>query len=122
MSLEYSDLDLHNYLNTRPVFAGLDVSDLAKAAVIGNLGMLLAGGKGTGKSQLANDIFEGYFGGAKRDGGQGIMIRCHPEVDIYNEIFKLKRHCPAKSQAIKRTWNHRGIVGRARGFCGAKRP
>ena len=87
MSLEYSDLDLHNYLNTRPVFAGLDVSDLAKAAVIGNLGMLLAGGKGTGKSQLANDIFEGYFGGAKRDGGQGIMIRCHPEVDIYNEIF-----------------------------------
>ena len=87
VSLRYNDLDLPNYVNTREVFAGLNVSDLAKAAVLGGLNFMLIGDTGTGKSQLASDIYKYYFGGNKSDGGNGVFIRAHPEVDIYNEIF-----------------------------------
>lgn len=85
--LEYKELELPNYHNSRQVFAGLTVSDLAKAAVLSGLNMLLVGDTGTGKSQLASDIYHHYFGGNKAEGGQGVFIRAHPDIDIYNEIF-----------------------------------
>ena len=85
--ITYQDLELPNYLNTRMVFGNLDVSDLAKAAVLAPLNILLVGDTGTGKSQLATDIYHYYFGGNKTENGQGVFIRAHPEIDIYNEIF-----------------------------------
>jgi predicted Zn-ribbon and HTH transcriptional regulator len=55
--------------------------------VLAPLNILLVGDTGTGKTQLAKDIYNYYFGGNKKEGGRGIFIRAHPEVDIYNEIF-----------------------------------
>ena len=86
-NLSYKDLDLPVYRNSHEVFAGLTVSDLAKAAVLGGLNLLLVGDKGTGKTQLASDIYHHYFGGNKSEGGNGVFMRAHPDIDIYNEIF-----------------------------------
>lgn len=86
-SLRYEDLSLPNYVNTRRVFANLDVSDLVKAAVLAPLNILLVGDTGTGKTQLASDIYHYYFKGNKKDWGQGVFIRANPEIDIYNEVF-----------------------------------
>jgi hypothetical protein len=85
--LEYRDLDLPNYVNTRQVYAGLDVSDLAKVAVLSGLNLMLVGDTGTGKSQLASDIYRTYFGGNKSEGGNGVFVRAHPDMDLYSEIF-----------------------------------
>ena len=87
MELKYEDLELPIYTNTRIAFANLTVSDLVKAAVLAPLNILLVGDTGTGKTQLAKDIYNYYFGGNKNEGGEGVFIRAHPEVDIYNEIF-----------------------------------
>ncbi len=86
-NLSYKELDLPVYQNSREVFAGLTVSDLAKAAVLGGLNLLLVGDTGTGKTQLASDIYQQFFGGNKLEGGSGVFIRAHPDVDIYNEVF-----------------------------------
>ncbi|MEK6952268.1 MAG: AAA family ATPase, partial [Nanoarchaeota archaeon] len=83
----YQELEIPNYVNTRPVFANLTVSDLAKASVLAPLNLLLVGDKGTGKSQLASDVYDHYFGGNKAENGQGVLIRANPDIDIYNEIF-----------------------------------
>ena len=85
--LNYEDLELANYLNTSQVIGNLDVVDLVKAAVLSPLNVFLVGSKGTGKTQLFQDIYRSYFGGNKKENGQGIFIRAHPEIDIYNEIF-----------------------------------
>lgn len=85
--LTYDDLHLPFYLNTRKVFMNLDVSDLVKAAVLAPVNILLVGDTGTGKTQLAKDIYDYYFGGNKKEGGEGIFIRAHPEIDVYNEVF-----------------------------------
>lgn len=83
MTLTYQELEFPNYVNTRNAFANLTVSDLAKAAVLAPLNVLFVGDTGTGKSQLATDIYNHYFGGNKSENGQGIFIRAHPEIDIY---------------------------------------
>ena len=85
--LKYEDLKLPNYINSREVFAGLNVSDLARASVISGLNLLLVGDTGTGKSQLASDVYMHWFGGNKAEGGNGVFIRMHPDVDVYNEVF-----------------------------------
>ena len=85
--LTYEELALPNYRNSRGVFANLNVSDIVKAAVLGQLNMLLVGETGCGKTQLAKDIYNVYFGGNKTEGGHGIFMRAHPEIDVYNEIF-----------------------------------
>ena len=85
--LRYDELELPVYVNSRDVFAGLTVSDLAKAAVLAPLNLLLVGDTGTGKSKLVEDVYRHYFGGNKMDGGEGVFMRAHPDIDIYNEIF-----------------------------------
>lgn len=75
------------YLNTRPFYANLNVTDAVVAAVLAPLNVLLVGDTGTGKTQLAQDIYTYFFGGNKNEGGQGVKVRAHPEIDIYNEIF-----------------------------------
>lgn len=86
-TLTYDDLKLPNYINNQPFFANLTVSDGIVATVPAGLSLLLAGDTGCGKTQAASDIYFHLFGGNIADGGQGILIRAHPEVDIYNEIF-----------------------------------
>ena len=86
-NLTYEDLNLPNYINTRHVLAGLNVADLAKAAVIAGLNLLLVGDTGTGKTQLAKDIYNGFFRGNKAEGGHGVFVKANPEIDINNEIF-----------------------------------
>src|SRR3989344_1432588 len=86
--LEYRDLALPVYRNTRRVFANLDVSDLVRASVIAPLNLLVVGDKGSGKTQLIEgDIYNYWFGGNKKEGGQGVFIRAHPDTDVYNDIF-----------------------------------
>jgi len=86
-STEYIIKHCPVYLNTNPVFGNLNVTDLVIAGVLGDLNILVIGNTGTGKTQLANDIYNYYFGKDKKINGQGIKIRAHPEIDIYNEIF-----------------------------------
>lgn len=86
-TLTYGDLKLPTYVNNRPFFANLTVSDGIVAPVLAGLSLLLAGDAGCGKTQAASDIYHHLFGGNIADGGQGILIRATPEVDIYNEIF-----------------------------------
>ncbi len=78
---------LPTYLNTRPVVANLNVTDMAIAAVLGGLNLLLVGDTGCGKTQLAKDIYNHYFGGNKKEGGNGVFMRGRPDLDVYNEIF-----------------------------------
>ena len=86
--LTYQDLATHTYRNTRPVLANLDVTDLVRASVLAKLDLALMGNTGSGKTQLAKgDIFNGWFNGNKKEGGNGIFLRAHPEIDIYHEIF-----------------------------------
>ena len=75
------------YLNTREVYANLNVTDFAIAAALSGGKTLYIGDAGCGKSQLAHDFHNYYFGGNKCDGGKGIWIRGRPELDIYSEIF-----------------------------------
>jgi len=85
--LNYDELELPFYRNTRNVFANLNVSDLARAAILAPLNLMLVGDTGTGKTQLATDVYNHYFGKNFVENGKGIFVRAHPEVDIYNEIF-----------------------------------
>ena len=85
--IKYKDLELSHYRNTRSAFANLNITDLVKAAVLAPLNILLVGNTGSGKTQLAADTYNNYFNGNIQDGGRGIFIRAHPELDIYNGIF-----------------------------------
>ncbi|MBI4451437.1 hypothetical protein HY642_05665 [Candidatus Woesearchaeota archaeon] len=82
--LSYNDLKLPIYRNTRTAFANLDTTDLAIAAVLAPLNLFLPSNTGKGKSQLAQDIYRHYFGGNLGDGGKGIFIRAHPDIDVSN--------------------------------------
>ena len=42
--INYDELELPNYANTRPVVANLNITDLVKAAVLPPLNVLLVGG------------------------------------------------------------------------------
>lgn len=76
------------YLNTKEVYAGLNVTDLAVAGVLGGLNSLYVGDTGTGKSQLSQDIFNYYFNGNKFENGNSVKIRGRPELDIYEEVYR----------------------------------
>ena len=75
------------YLNTREFYSGLNVTDLAIAAVLGGLNSFYVGDTGTGKSQLAQDIYNYYFGGNLLDRGHGIKMKGRPDLDIANEVY-----------------------------------
>jgi MoxR-like ATPase len=75
------------YLNTREVYAGLNVTDLSISFVLAGIPGFLIGNAGCGKSQLARDFHNYYFSGSKNDGGYAITIEGHPELDIYTEVL-----------------------------------
>ncbi|HIG95045.1 MAG: hypothetical protein QT05_C0008G0021 [archaeon GW2011_AR13] len=63
------------YLNRREVAFGLNVTDLAIAKELARLNGLYLGDSGTGKSQLAQDFYNYYYGGNAKDGGEALKIR-----------------------------------------------
>jgi hypothetical protein len=69
------------YLNTKPVFLDLNTTDLAIAATLAGLNQIYVGDSGTGKSQLAQDIYNHYFGGNKKDGGEAVKVRGYKLAD-----------------------------------------
>ncbi len=75
------------YLNTREVIFGLNVTDLAIAAILGRLNSLYVGDTGTGKSQLAQDFFNYYFGGKKLENGKAVDVGGKADLDIYEEVY-----------------------------------
>jgi len=86
-SLEWIKDNCPVYLNTRPVFGNLHVTDFEIARVFAGLGGLIVGDTGTGKTQAVSDIYRYYFGGDKSTGGHGVWIDGKPEMDIYSEVF-----------------------------------
>ena len=78
--LKYKDLRFPTYQNKKEVGCGLNVEDLIWAGILTGTNMLFAGRPGEGKTQLMYDI--------KNLFGDGVVVRAHPEVDIYNEILK----------------------------------
>ncbi|MCD4759273.1 MoxR family ATPase [archaeon] len=90
-SPEYITKNCPVYLNTRPVFNGLNVTDLAIAGVLAGIPVLLGGAPGTGKSQLGFDISRSIFGGAKKSGGDSVIIPVGPETDILDPSQKIYR-------------------------------
>jgi hypothetical protein len=75
------------YLNTREVYKGLNVTDLAIAAVLARIPLLLVGDTGCGKSQLVQDMYNHYFNGDQIAQGRGVKIRGRNELDIHSEIY-----------------------------------
>ena len=88
-SVEYIIKNCPVYLNTKHVFANLNVTDMASAAVIGGLNLLIVGDSGTGKTQLFKDIYNHHFNNNKKEGGHGIMIRGYRLIDstLYDEVL-----------------------------------
>ncbi|MFZ5955776.1 MAG: ATP-binding protein [Nanoarchaeota archaeon] len=86
-SSDYIKKECPAYLNTNPVFAGLNVTDLVIAGILSGMNILLVGNTGCGKSQLARDIHNYYFNGNKFEGGESLTIEGHPELDIYRDVL-----------------------------------
>ena len=76
------------YLNTKEVYAGLNVTDLSIAGVLGKIPSLYVGRPGCGKSQLAQDFFNYYFGGNKSQGGQGVFMVGDKDLNIYDDVYR----------------------------------
>ncbi|MFW5846683.1 MAG: AAA family ATPase [Nanoarchaeota archaeon] len=70
------------YLNTREAYRGLTTTDLVSAAVLGGVNGFLMGKKGTGKSQLAEDLTRHYFGGKINSGGEGFITEAHNDFEL----------------------------------------
>lgn len=75
------------YLNTKEVIYGANVTDLAIAAVLGKVPLLLIGRPGCGKSQLASDFSRFYFNGTNKEGLAIEIDGTKKDLDIYEEIF-----------------------------------
>lgn len=87
-SAEYIQNNCPVYLNTKPVFAGLNVTDLSIAGILAGLNSLYVGDTGCGKSQLAQDFYNYYFNGNQLEQGHGVKIRGRSELDIYEEVYR----------------------------------
>jgi len=103
------------YLNTKEFYSGLNVTDLAIAAVLGNLNSLYIGDTGTGKSQLAQDFYNYYFGGNFSENGHGVKMKGRPELDIANEIYtRLSRETLSRepTEAIRALYHFADEINR----------
>jgi len=89
------------YRNSTPVLhingVSLSVEDVVKAAIIGELNILLVGERGEGKTQLMEDINKSLFG------GRGTYIRARPDMktrELY-ELFNIKELKKELSAEVK---------------------
>ncbi|MFH1174361.1 MAG: AAA family ATPase [archaeon] len=100
------DVGHPTYLNTRPFFANLNVTDAVMAAVLGKLNILLVGDTGKGKTQLASDIYNYLFNGNMKEQGSGVWMKGRPDLEVYTEIFteinidKARRDLTEKIEAM----------------------
>jgi len=83
-SLKWIEDNCAIYLNTNVSggIAGLHTTDLVVAGVLAGMSVLVGGQYGSGKSQLATDIYRHIFGGPKLDGGEGVIIDVNPSTEI----------------------------------------
>ncbi len=95
------------YLNTTPVIAGLNVTDLAVAGVLAGLNALYVGGPGTGKSQLAQDVSNYYFGRDMREGGNALVMEGIPGFDMWSEVLAR----PVKKEVIGEDGTVKEVAG-----------
>jgi len=90
-SLDYDELRLPVYLNTRPILniggIELTVQDIIPTAVVGGLNLLTISETGGGKSQLTSDVFNGFFGGDVN----GIWLEGRPDLSLQDIIVKLNK-------------------------------
>ena len=89
--LTYEELKLPNYRNNKVLLqvGNVDVTltDAVIAAVLGGLNVLLVGDTGTGKTQLASDIYNHYFEGNK----EGVWFKARPDTEISDIFVRLNK-------------------------------
>lgn len=91
------------YLNTNTLggIAELNTTDLIVAAVLAGMNSLISGRYGSGKSQLARDIHNHYFGGSKSEGGEAVEIDVNPETNITDPSFEIYTKFSTNSKGEK---------------------
>ena len=97
--------DYPNFVNTREIGYGLNVTDEIIAGVLAGVPTLLIGDKGCGKSQAMFDISDYYFNGAKRDGGESVIINIDPKTEIMDGAQGIYRRFNLKEGKIEYTSN-----------------
>lgn len=75
------------YCNSRNVFGNLNTTDLIIAGVLAGQNVCLVGPTGRGKSQVAEDIAEHFFGGEYADGGSSVIVKGSNNLESIDPIF-----------------------------------
>jgi len=91
------------YLNTQKHFYGLNNTDMIVADVLRGGNTLVVGRSGCGKSQLAEDICNYFFGGSIDMNGRGLIIEGNnPDLRIMEDVFTT-----VNREEGRRVLNHR---------------
>jgi len=75
------------YVNSRNVFGNLNTTDLITAGVLAGQNVCLIGPTGRGKSQVAEDIAEHFFGGRYADGGSSVIVKGSNDLESIDPVF-----------------------------------
>lgn len=75
------------YVNSRNVFGNLNTTDLIVAGVLAGQNVCLIGPTGRGKSQVAEDIAEHFFGGRYADGGSSVIVKGSNDLESIDPVF-----------------------------------
>ncbi len=76
-----------SYTNSRNVFGNLDTTDLIVAGVLAGQNICLIGPTGRGKSQLAEDFSNHFFGGKYADGGSSVVVKGSNDLESIDPVF-----------------------------------
>ncbi len=75
------------YTNSRVAFGNLDTTDLVIAGILAGMNTCLIGSSGKGKSQVAEDISNYYFGGKVSEGGNSAIITGSNDLQSIDDFF-----------------------------------